>query len=205
MEKRRLNLFNIAVMVSGSGSNLQAIIDSIESGQIPDAQVGLVISDKASAYALERAQAHSIPNLYIPKGEDEALLEALETYKIDFIVLAGYLSILAKEVVSRYPDRILNIHPSLIPKYCGKGFYGLRVHESVVAAGEKESGATVHYVDAGIDTGKIILQRKVTLDPGETAESLQKKVLEIEHQILPEAIHLALNQIKLEEENEGNH
>lgn len=198
-------MFNIAVMVSGSGSNLQAIIDSIESGQIPDAQVGLVISDKASAYALERAQAHSIPNLYIPKGEDEALLEALETYKIDFIVLAGYLSILAKEVVSRYPDRILNIHPSLIPKYCGKGFYGLRVHESVVAAGEKESGATVHYVDAGIDTGKIILQRKVTLDPGETAESLQKKVLEIEHQILPEAIHLALNQIKLEEENEGNH
>lgn len=198
-------MFNIAVMVSGSGSNLQAIIDSIESGQIPDAQVGLVISDKASAYALERAQAQSIPNLYIPKSEDEALLEALETYKIDFIVLAGYLSILAKEVVSRYPDRILNIHPSLIPKYCGKGFYGLRVHESVVAAGEKESGATVHYVDAGIDTGKIILQRKVTLDPGETAESLQKKVLEIEHQILPEAIHLALNQIKLEEENEGNH
>ena len=198
-------MFNIAVMVSGSGSNLQAIIDNIESGQIPDAQVGLVISDKASAYALERAQAHSIPNLYIPKSEDEALLEALETYKIDFIVLAGYLSILAKEVVSRYPDRILNIHPSLIPKYCGKGFYGLRVHESVVAAGEKESGATVHYVDAGIDTGKIILQRKVTLDPGETAESLQKKVLEIEHQILPEAIHLALNQIKLEEENEGNH
>ena len=198
-------MFNIAVMVSGSGSNLQAIIDNIESGQIPDAQVGLVISDKASAYALERAQAHSIPNLYIPKGEDEALLEALETYKIDFIVLAGYLSILAKEVVSRYPDRILNIHPSLIPKYCGKGFYGLRVHESVVAAGEKESGATVHYVDAGIDTGKIILQRKVTLDPGETAESLQKKVLEIEHQILPEAINLALHQIKMEEENEGNH
>ena len=217
----------MAVMVSGSGSNLQAIIDKVACGFIRDARVALVISDNERAYALERARQQEIPSCFIQRGKQDVLLEVLESYKVDFIVLAGYLSILEAAVIQRYKNRIINIHPSLIPKYAGKGFYGIRVHEKVLAAGEKESGATVHYVDEGIDTGAIILQRKVLVDSGDTAEALQQKVLNLEHEILPEAINILVNEIehtaqanqmehpeneqrqngwkKLEETNESNH
>lgn len=220
-------MFNMAVMVSGSGSNLQAIIDKVSCGFIRDARVALVISDNERAYALERARQQEIPSCFIQRGKQDVLLEVLESYKVDFIVLAGYLSILEAAVIQRYKNRIINIHPSLIPKYAGKGFYGIRVHEKVLAAGEKESGATVHYVDEGIDTGAIILQRKVLVDSGDTAEALQQKVLNLEHEILPEAINILVNEIehiaqanqmehpeneqrqngwkKLEETNESNH
>ena len=220
-------MFNMAVMVSGSGSNLQAIIDKVACGFIRDARVALVISDNERAYALERARQQEIPSCFIQRGKQDVLLEVLESYKVDFIVLAGYLSILEAAVIQRYKNRIINIHPSLIPKYAGKGFYGIRVHEKVLAAGEKESGATVHYVDEGIDTGAIILQRKVLVDSGDTAEALQQKVLNLEHEILPEAINILVNEIehtaqanqmehpeneqrqngwkKLEETNESNH
>ena len=194
-------MFNIAVMVSGSGSNLQTIIDKANEGEIKG-RVALVISDKADAYALKRAKDNYIPNYYIKK-DIEKTLATLEEHKIDLIVLAGYLSILPPEIIEKYHGRIINIHPSLIPKYCGKGFYGAFVHEAVVAAGEKESGATVHFVDKGIDTGSVILQEKVTVNADDTAQTLQKKVLEIEHKILPKAINLVLESM-MEEQNESN-
>lgn len=194
-------MFNIAVMVSGSGSNLQTIIDKANEGVIKG-RVALVISDKKDAYALIRAKDNYIPNYYIKK-DIEKTLATLEEHKIDLIVLAGYLSILPPEIIEKYHGRIINIHPSLIPKYCGKGFYGAFVHEAVVAAGEKESGATVHFVDKGIDTGSVILQEKVTVNADDTAQTLQKKVLEIEHKILPKAINLVLESM-MEEQNESN-
>ena len=194
-------MFNIAVMVSGSGSNLQTIIDKANEGVIKG-RVALVISDKKDAYALIRAKDNYIPNYYIKK-DIKKTLATLEEHKIDLIVLAGYLSILPPEIIEKYHGRIINIHPSLIPKYCGKGFYGAFVHEAVVAAGEKESGATVHFVDKGIDTGSVILQEKVTVNADDTAQTLQKKVLEIEHKILPKAINLVLESM-MEEQNESN-
>ena len=183
-------MFNIAVMVSGSGSNLQTIIDKANEGEIKG-RVALVISDKADAYALKRAKDNYIPSYYI-KNDIEKTLETLEEHKIDLIVLAGYLSILPPEIIKEYQGRIINIHPSLIPKYCGKGFYGALVHQAVIAAGEKESGATVHFVDRGIDTGSVILQEKVKVEAEDTAQTLQKKVLEVEHKLLPKAINLVL-------------
>lgn len=194
-------MFNIAVMVSGSGSNLQTLIDKVKEGYI-EGQISLVVSDQEKAYALERAKDNHIAATYI-RHDKEKLLRALEDHKIDLIVLAGYLSILPKEIIEKYPERIINIHPSLIPKYCGKGFYGMHVHRAVIEAGEKESGATVHFVDQGIDTGSIIIQEKLDLEPGETAESLQKKVLEVEHRILPKAVKLVIQSI-LEEKNESH-
>lgn len=181
-----MRLYKLAVLVSGGGSNLQAIIDSIQSGML-HAEIALVVSDQQGAYALERAQSIGIPTAVIKK-DTEALLEALRSAEVDGIILAGYLSILPKAVIAAYEGRILNIHPSLIPKYCGKGFYGIHVHRAVIEAGERESGATVHFVDEGIDTGAIILQERVAVLPKDTAESLQKRVLEIEHRILPRAI-----------------
>ena len=183
-------MFNIAVMVSGSGSNLQTIIDKANEGVIKG-RVALVISDKADAYALKRAKDNYIPSYYI-KNDIEKTLETLEEHKIDLIVLAGYLSILPPEIIKEYQGRIINIHPSLIPKYCGKGFYGAFVHQAVIAAGEKESGATVHFVDRGIDTGSVILQENVKVEAEDTAQTLQKKVLEVEHKLLPKAINLVL-------------
>ena len=193
-------MFNIAVMVSGSGSNLQTLIDKVKEGYI-EGQISLVVSDQEKAYALERGKDNHIAATYI-RHDKEKLLRALEDHKIDLIVLAGYLSILPKEIIEKYPERIINIHPSLIPKYSGKGFYGMHVHRAVIEAGEKESGATVHFVDQGIDTGSIIIQEKLDLEPGETAESLQKKVLEVEHRILPKAVKLVIQSI-LEEKNES--
>ena len=188
-------MLRISVMVSGGGSNLQAVIDAIDSGQIKDAEIVQVISSSRGAYALERAGKHKIKGVVIgkleyPDEEDRslAILEALRREKTDLIVLAGYMNILRPELVREFKGRIINIHPSLIPKFCGEGFYGKRVHEAVIKAGETESGATVHYVDEGVDTGDIILQEKVPVLPGDDPETLAARVLEIEHKILPMAI-----------------
>lgn len=182
----------IGVLVSGGGTNLQAIIDGTLNGRI-EGQVAVVVSNRKKAYGLERAKKHDIPALYIGKGNypdkgqaDQALIEALEKHKVDVLVLAGYLSILSPELIERYRNRIINIHPSLIPAYCGMGFYGMKVHEAVIANKEAYSGATVHYVDEGADTGKIIIQERVAVSEDDTPETLAKKVLEIEHRLLVE-------------------
>lgn len=181
----------IGVLVSGGGTNLQSVIDAVEAGTLKS-QIVCVISNKEAAYGLERARKHQIPAYFInPKeeGYDEKLMTLLKDEQVDLVVLAGYLKILNQDLIEAYRERIINIHPSLLPKFGGKGFYGLHVHEAVIAAGEKESGATVHYVDAGVDTGKVILQRKLEIMPEDTPESLQKRILEqIEHRILVEAI-----------------
>lgn len=181
----------IGVLVSGGGTNLQSVIDAVEAGALKS-QIVCVISNKEAAYGLERARKHQIPAYFInPKeeGYDEKLMTLLKDEQVDLVVLAGYLKILNQDLIEAYRERIINIHPSLLPKFGGKGFYGLHVHEAVIAAGEKESGATVHYVDAGVDTGKVILQRKLEIMPEDTPESLQKRILEqIEHRILVEAI-----------------
>ncbi len=188
-------MLRISVMVSGGGSNLQAVIDAIDGGQILDAEIVQVISSNPKAFALERAKKHGIKGVIIDKKEfpDEdahnvALIKALKKENTDLIILAGYMKILKPELVKEFKGRIINIHPSLIPKYCGEGFYGEKVHEAVLKAGEKESGATVHYVDEGIDTGQVIIQEKLLIKPGDNPESLAVRVLEIEHKILPKAI-----------------
>ena len=188
-------MLRISVMVSGGGSNLQAVIDAIDKGQIKDAEIVQVISSNPKSFALERAKRHHIKGVVIgKKGFPEeaqrqaAILAALKIKETDLVVLAGYMSILPPELVNEYKGRIINIHPSLIPKFCGEGFYGTKVHEAVINAGEKESGATVHYVDEGIDTGEIIIQEKVAVRSGDSAEMLAERVLEIEHKILPRAI-----------------
>ncbi len=183
----------LGILASGSGSNLQSIIDAVENGQLAS-EIVCVISNKEQAYALERARRHNLPALFINPKEgnyDEVLLKTLKDYKVNLIVLAGYLKIIDKALIESYKGRIINIHPSLLPKYGGKGYYGIHVHEAVINAGEKESGATVHHVDIGIDTGDTILQKKLEVYAEDTAESLQKRVLEqIEHKILVEAIAL---------------
>ena len=181
-------LLNIAVLVSGFGTNLQAIIDSIANGALQGVSIGIVISDRKHAYALTRAQKHGIQASFIPKQDTAALLQALKTSAVDGLVLAGYLSILPKEVIASYAQKIINIHPSLIPAYCGKGFYGIKVHEAVLSASETETGATVHLVDNGIDTGPILLQRRVPVLPLDTPERLQQRVLQAEHALLAEAL-----------------
>lgn len=183
----------LAVLVSGGGTNLQSIIDACEKDELKS-QIVCVISNKETAYGLERARRHDIPAIYLDgKSEhyDACLLETLKANEIDLVVLAGYLKILSPELIATYHHRIINIHPSLLPKFGGKGFYGIHVHEAVLAAGEKESGATVHYVDEGVDTGEIILQRKLAILPEDTPSSLQTRILEqIEHKILVAAIKL---------------
>jgi phosphoribosylglycinamide formyltransferase-1 len=182
-------------MVSGGGTNLQAVIDAAERGEIGDARVVLVISSRADAYALTRAGKHGIPVLIAGEAEfpDEgarkaAILDALRRVETDLIVLAGYMRILPPELIAAFPGRILNIHPSLIPKYCGMGFYGKRVHRAVLAAGERESGATVHFVDEGVDTGPVLMQERVPVRPDDDADTLAARVLEAEHRILIKAI-----------------
>lgn len=188
-------MLRISVMVSGGGSNLQAIIDAIDCGQLQDAEIAQVISSNPEAFALQRAEKHKIKRLVIGKKEfpveserNTAIIKALKKEETELIVLAGYMNILGPELVKEFKGRIINIHPSLIPKFCGKGYYGLKVHEAVISAGEKESGATVHYVDEGIDTGEVIIQEKLPVKPSDNAESLAARVLEIEHVILPKAI-----------------
>lgn len=199
-------MLKLAVLVSGGGTNLQAIIDKIENGFINNAKIEVVISNKKDAYALERAKNHGIKGECIsPKDYEsreafnQALLESLEGYNVDLVVLAGYLVIVPENVIQKFRNRIINIHPSLIPSFCGDGFYGLKVHEAVLARGNKVTGATVHFVDEGTDTGPIILQKAVYVQEGDTPEILQQRVMEeAEWNILPEAINLiANNQIEV--------
>lgn len=196
---------NIAVLVSGRGSNLQTIIDGIEAGDIKG-EVKIVISSKEEAYALERAQNHGINGVYIGRKNypdntirNQKIIEILEKNDIGLIVLAGYMSILDRNIVQRFKNKIINIHPSLIPSFCGKGFYGQRVHRAVLDYGVKLTGATVHFVDEGTDTGPVILQRAVEVDFDDTVDSLSKKVLKVEHELLPLAVSLFCdNRIKVE-------
>ena len=190
--KRRVR---ISVLVSGGGTNLQALIDRIGDGSLPEAEIVQVISSREGAVALERAGRAGIKGVVISKKdfpEPETLagelIKAFETANTDLIVLAGYMSIVHPDVIKKYPKRIINIHPALIPKYSGKGFYGMKVHKAVIEAGDKVSGATVHFVDEGIDTGEIILQREVPVKEGDDENTLAARVLETEHMILPEAV-----------------
>ncbi len=190
-------MLNIVVCVSGGGTNLQAIIDGVGKGSIQNTRIAGVISNNAGAYALKRAEAANIPAFCVsPKSferRDEfnrAFLERLGELKPDLIVLAGFLVILPPEMIQTYRDRIINIHPSLIPSFCGTGYYGLKVHREALKRGVKVTGATVHYVDEGTDTGKIILQKAVEVKEGDTPESLQRRVMEeAEWVILPAAIN----------------
>lgn len=194
-------MLRVVVLVSGGGTNLQAILDSIENGKIRNAKVVGVISNNAGAYALERAAKHGIANECIsPKSYEsrdlfnKALLEGVNSYEPDLIVLAGFLVAIPPEMVAAYPEKIINIHPSLIPSFCGKGFYGLKVHEAALARGVKVTGATVHFVDEGTDTGRIIFQQPVMIEEGDTAEILQRRVMEqAEWIILPKAIDAIAN------------
>lgn len=194
-------MLKVAILVSGGGTNLQAIIDNIEKRNITNASIEVVISNNKNAYALERAKAHGIKALCIsPKDYEErerfnqALLDTLNSYDIDLVVLAGYLVIVPECVIKQYENRIINIHPSLIPSFCGTGYYGLKVHEAVLQRGVKVTGATVHFVDEGTDTGPIILQKPVNVLEGDTPEILQRRVMEeAEWNILSEAINLIAN------------
>ena len=194
-------MLKIAVLVSGGGTNLQAILDAIDSGKITNAEVKIVISNNPNAYALKRAENHEIEAVCIsPKqfGNREefhkALLEKLLESKVDLVVLAGFLVAIPPAIVDAFPNKIINIHPSLIPSFCGVGYYGLHVHEAVLKRGVKVTGATVHFVDKGTDTGPIILQKAVKIEPDDTPESLQRSVMEkAEWKILPKAINLIAN------------
>ncbi len=194
-------MLRIVVLVSGGGTNLQAILDAIDNGKIKNAEVVGVISNNANAYALTRAEKHNIPNECIsPKNYEnrdvfnDALLEGVSKYNPDLIVLAGFLVAIPEKMVKAFPEKIINIHPSLIPSFCGKGYYGLKVHEAALQRGVKVTGATVHYVDEGTDTGKIIFQKPVMIEDGDTPEILQKRVMEqAEWIILPEAINMIAN------------
>lgn len=186
---------NIAVMVSGGGTNLQALIDAEKAGKIPHGKITLVIASNDSAYALERAKNNGIEAVVVKRKAyenqgafDKAIVETLHAHNIDMVVLAGYLSILGETVIQAYRDRIINIHPSLIPSFCGKGFYGLKVHEAALARGVKVTGATVHLVNEFPDGGRILKQKAVYIEDGDTAETLQRRVMEqAEWILLPEA------------------
>ena len=192
------HMYKIAVCVSGGGTNLQALINRIEDGYLEDVSIVRVISNNPGVYALERAKNAGIeavcvsPKDYEDRGEfNRALLEAVRGADPDLVVLAGFLVAIPPEMVEAYPDRIINIHPALIPSFCGKGYYGLKVHEGALARGVKITGATVHFVDAGLDSGPIILQKAVEVQSGDTPQILQKRVMEqAEWTILPEAVRL---------------
>lgn len=194
-------MLRVGVLVSGGGTNLQAIMDAVDSGKITNAEISLVVSNNPGAYALNRAESRGIPAKCIsPKTFEnreefhKALLLELQKNKIDLVVLAGFLVAIPPMIVEAYPNRIINIHPSLIPSFCGVGFYGLHVHEGVLARGVKVTGATVHFVDTGTDTGPIILQKAVKIKSDDTPEVLQRRVMEkAEWKILPKAINLIAN------------
>ena len=200
----------IAVLVSGGGTNLQALLDAQNGGVLCSGEIVLVISNKASAYALKRAEAACIPALTLTKKDcggaeafEAALLAALEEREIDLIILAGFMSILSADFTRRYPRRILNVHPSLIPSFCGKGMYGLRVHEAALNYGVKVTGATVHFVNEIPDGGKILLQKAVSIRPDDTPESLQRRVMEeAEWILLPRAAELISAEIIKEKNND---
>lgn len=186
----------LGVLVSGGGTNLQSIIDHIESGYLP-AEIAVVISSKEGAYALERAKKHRIP-AYVVKRKDfdsqekyeDEMIELLRRHHVELVVLAGFIKVLSPHFVRAFPNRIMNIHPALIPSFCGKGFYGEKVHEAVLNYGAKITGVTVHFVDEGTDTGPIILQRAVAVEDDDTPDTLAARVLKEEHKIYPEAIKL---------------
>jgi phosphoribosylglycinamide formyltransferase-1 len=201
-------MLNVVVLVSGGGTNLQAIIDAVEAGTITNTKITGVISNNKNAYALERAKKHGIPNLCIsPKDYatreefNEQFLKKIDELAPDLIVLAGFLVVIPPEMIARYRNRIINIHPSLIPAFCGTGYYGLKVHEAALERGVKVVGATVHFVDEGTDTGPIILQKAVEVQPQDTPKELQLRVMEqAEWKILPQAIDLIANEkIKVED------
>ena len=194
-------MLKLAVLVSGGGTNLQAIIDAIDAGTITNAMIDVVISNNANAYALERAKDHGIEGMCIsPKSYEsreqfnDALTQTIVDRGIDLVVLAGYLVIIPPQLIAAYRNRIINIHPSLIPSFCGTGYYGLKVHEAALARGVKVTGATCHFVDEGTDTGPIILQKAVEILPDDTPKSLQQRVMEqAEWIIMPKAIDLIAN------------
>lgn len=180
----------VAVLISGGGTNLQAIIDRLAAGELPHVELALVVSSRKNAGGLDRADRAGIKHVYIGKENfEQDLIKLLEEHEIDIIVLAGFLKILSGDFVSRYPDRIINVHPSLIPSFCGDGFYGLRVHEAALSYGVKVTGATVHFVNEVTDGGKIIAQRAVDVKDGDTPEILQRRVMEeAEWKLLPAAV-----------------
>ena len=191
-------MLNIAVLVSGGGTNLQALLDAQAAGEIHGGRIALVLASKPGVYALERAQRAGVPSSVIVRREfptqeayDDALLARLAEAKIDLVVLAGFLTIISERVVARYENRILNVHPSLIPSFCGEGFYGLRVHEEALRRGVKVTGATVHFVNNVCDGGPIVLQKAVAVEEGDTPETLQRRVMEqAEWKLLPRAVSL---------------
>ncbi|WP_125142558.1 phosphoribosylglycinamide formyltransferase [Clostridium transplantifaecale] len=197
-------MLRVGVLVSGGGTNLQAILDAIDGGIIVGAEVVAVISNNENAYAIERARKHNIPAFIVtPKAYgsreefNNALLETMNVCKVDLIVLAGFLVKIPEAMIAAYKNRIINIHPSLIPSFCGVGFYGLKVHEAALKRGVKVTGATVHYVDEGTDTGPILLQKAVEVRAGDTPEILQRRVMEeAEWVILPQAINMIANNIQ---------
>ena len=194
-------MLRVGVMVSGGGTNLQAILDAVEEGRITNAEIEVVISNNPGAYALERAKNHGIeavcmsPKDYETRDDfNRAFLEKVDEYHLDLIVLAGFLVKIPEAMVEKYEHRIINIHPSLIPSFCGVGYYGLKVHEAALARGVKVTGATVHYVDGGMDTGPIILQKAVEVQENDTPELLQRRVMEqAEWVILPKALDMIAN------------
>ena len=194
-------MLRVVVMVSGGGTNLQAILDAVDNGKITNAEVVAVISNNEGAYAIERAKNHGVPAFVVtPKAYEtrdafnEALLETIKACKPDLIVLAGFLVKIPAAMIEAYRNKIINIHPSLIPSFCGVGYYGLKVHEAALARGVKGTGATVHYVDEGTDTGPIIMQKPVMVEQGDTPEVLQRRIMEqAEWNILPETINLIAN------------
>lgn len=197
---------NIAVFVSGGGTNLQALIDAQAAGKLHSGMIKLVLSSNPDAYALERAKQAGVPSVVCSRkalGSQEAfessISKALEAHKIDLIVLAGFMSILSEDFTSRWPERIINVHPSLIPAFCGKGFYGLRVHEAALSYGVKVTGATVHFVNEIPDGGRIIAQKAVDILPGDTPETLQRRVMEqAEWILLPQAVEQVSAQLEKE-------
>lgn len=195
-------MIRIAVLVSGGGTNLQAILESEQRGENPHGKVALVISSRPGVRALERAASFGVPAAVIARKQyasaeefDQALLQCLKKNQIDLVVLAGFLSVLGHAVIAAYPNRILNVHPSLIPSFCGKGFYGLKVHEAALARGVKITGATVHFVNEECDGGPILLQKAVAVQPDDTPETLQQRVMrEAEWELLPRAIAMVSSQ-----------
>ena len=194
-------MLKVAVMVSGGGTNLQAIIDAVQAGTITNTEIVAVISNNKGAYALERAKNAGIQGIVVSPKDYEtreqfnvALVEQVDALQVDLIVLAGYLVVIPPAMIDKYENRIINIHPSLIPSFCGTGFYGLKVHEAALERGVKVVGATVHFVDKGTDTGPILLQKAVSVEQGDTPEVLQRRVMEqAEWLLLPQAIDLIAN------------
>lgn len=202
-----LSKTRIAVLVSGGGTNLEALLQAQESGKIPHGEIVVVLSSTAGAYALERAKNHGVPGFAVPRKElsqadfEAGLLEKLREYQADLILLAGFLSILSEDFVKQWPERIVNVHPALIPSFCGKGYYGLKVHEAALERGVKVTGATVHLVNEIPDGGRILLQKAVEILPGDTPEILQRRVMEqAEWILLPQAAEEMSQKIMQEKE-----